>query len=181
MRDAYIPNAYVSDSHSDSHIPDTYRLFIGEGVTIKGEIAVPDTLVVCGVLEGDVSAGNLLVCETGVIRGRIVVAENAEIFGKVFEKFDVKRLLILRSTSHVDGNVSYGTLQIEQGATIAGGIASNDLRHEQKPAKGDLSQKQEQKPLRHDAPPGNGVRSVTKLEPNGFANPPASPTTPSAH
>ena len=138
MRDAYL---------ADTRIPDNCRLFIGEGVTIKGETSVPDTLVVCGVLEGDVSAGNLVVCETGVIRGKIVVAENAEVFGKVFEKFDVKRLLILRSTGSIDGNVSYGTLQIEQGASIAGGIASNNLRHEQKPAKGDLSQKNEQRPL----------------------------------
>jgi cytoskeletal protein CcmA (bactofilin family) len=172
MRDAYL---------ADAHIPDDCRLFIGEGVTIRGEIAVPDTLVVCGVLEGDVSAGNLIVCETGVIRGKIIVAENAEIFGKVFDKFDVKRLLILRSTSCIDGTVSYGTLQIEQGASIAGGIASNNLRHEQKSARGEPSQKQEQKPSRHDASSGNGVRSVTQLEPIGFGIPPTSPGTSSAH
>lgn len=172
MRDAYL---------ADTRIPDNCRLFIGEGVTIKGETSVPDTLVVCGVLEGDVSAGNLVVCETGVIRGKIVVAENAEVFGKVFEKFDVKRLLILRSTGSIDGNVSYGTLQIEQGASIAGGIASNNLRHEQKPAKGDLSQKNEQRPLGHDAASGNGARSVTQLEPNRFGSPLPFPTTTSAH
>jgi len=79
-------------------MPDANRLYIGEGVTIKGEISVPDTLVVCGVLEGDVTVGNLVVGETGAIKGRITVAENAEISGKVFEKLDVKCLLILRST-----------------------------------------------------------------------------------
>ena len=35
-------------------MPDASRLYIGEGVTIKGEISVPDTLVVCGSVEGDV-------------------------------------------------------------------------------------------------------------------------------
>ena len=40
-------------------MPDASRLYIGEGVTIKGEITVPDTLVVCGTVEGDVSVGNL--------------------------------------------------------------------------------------------------------------------------
>ena len=89
-------------------MPDANRLYIGEGVTIKGEISVPDTLVVCGSLEGDVSVGNLVVGETGAIKGRITVAENAEISGKVFEKLDVKCLLILRSTGRVDGNISYG-------------------------------------------------------------------------
>src|SRR5271170_4833714 len=99
-------------------MPDASRLYIGEGVTIKGEISVPDTLVVCGSVEGDVSVGNLVVGETGVIKGRIIVAQNAEISGKVFEKLDVKCLLILRSTGRVDGNISYGLLQIERGASI---------------------------------------------------------------
>jgi cytoskeletal protein CcmA (bactofilin family) len=137
-------------------MPDASRLYIGEGVTIKGEISVPDTLVVCGSVEGDVSVGNLVVGETGVIKGRIIVAQNAEISGKVFEKLDVKCLMILRSTSRVDGNVSYGMLQIEQGATIAGGISSTEYRPEQKPAKSEQPVRQEQKPLQ--SPLGNGAR-----------------------
>jgi cytoskeletal protein CcmA (bactofilin family) len=142
-------------------MPEASWLYIGEGVTIKGEITVPDTLVVCGVLEGNVSAGNLVVGETGVVKGRTVVAQNAEISGKVLEKLDVKCLLILRSTGRVDGNVSYGMLQIEQGATIAGGISSGDYRPEQKAVKSDLPAKHDQKPPRQDAPLGNGAR-ITK-------------------
>ncbi len=118
-------------------MPDANRLYIGEGVSIKGEISVPDTLVVCGALEGDVSVGNLVVGETGSVKGRISVAGNAEISGKVFEKLDVKHLLILHGSSRVDGNVSYGILQIEQGASIAGGLSSVDYQPEQKPAKAD--------------------------------------------
>ena len=124
-------------------MPDANRLYIGEGVTIKGEISVPDTLVVCGSLEGDVSVGNLVVGETGAIKGRITVAENAEISGKVFEKLEVKCLLILRSTGRVDGNISYGLLQIEQGASIAGGLSSTEYRPEQKPAKSDVFRQSE--------------------------------------
>jgi len=125
-------------SSTEHTIPDANRLYIGEGVTIKGEISVPDTLVVCGVLEGDVTVGNLVVGETGAIKGRITVAENAEISGKVFEKLDVKCLLILRSTGRVDGNISYGLLQIEQGASIACGLSSTEYRPEQKPPKADI-------------------------------------------
>ena len=132
-------------SSTEHTMPDANRLYIGEGVTIKGEISVPDTLVVCGSLEGDVSVGNLVVGETGAIKGRITVAENAEISGKVFEKLEVKCLLILRSTGRVDGNISYGLLQIEQGASIAGGLSSTEYRPEQKPAKVDLYPRQDQK------------------------------------
>jgi cytoskeletal protein CcmA (bactofilin family) len=138
-------------------MPDANRLFIGEGVTIKGEISVPDTLVVCGSVEGDVSVGNLVVGETGVIKGRTIVAQNAEISGKVYEKLDVKCLMILRSTSRVDGNVSYGMLQIEQGATIAGGISSTEYRPEQqKAAKPEQPARPEQRPPQSVL--GNGAR-----------------------
>jgi cytoskeletal protein CcmA (bactofilin family) len=77
-------------------LPETKKLYIGEGVTINGQVAVPDTLVVCGMLEGDMSVGNLSVGESGVIKGRISVSQNADVSGKVFEKLEVKNLLILR-------------------------------------------------------------------------------------
>ena len=142
-------------------MPDANRLYIGEGVTIKGEISVPDTLVVCGVLEGDVTVGNLIVGETGAIKGRITVAENAEISGKVYEKLDVKCLLILRSTGRVDGNISYGLLQIEQGASIAGGLSSTDYRPDQKPPKVELYPREQKS--RDGARPGKGA--LSQLEP----------------
>jgi len=150
-------------SAAEQAIPDANRLYIGEGVTIKGEISVPDTLVVCGSVEGDVSVGNLIVGETGAIKGRITVAENAEISGKVFEKLDVKCLLILRGSARVDGNVSYGLLQIEQGASIAGGLSSTDYRPEQKASKIDLYTKQDQRPGRQETP--RKQPTLTALEP----------------
>ena len=68
--------------------------------------------------------GTLFIGETGTIKGRIDVSEKAEILGEVFERLNVKGLLILRSGCRVDGNVSFGTLQIEQGASITGGISA---------------------------------------------------------
>ncbi len=102
------------------------KLCIGEGVTIKGAVLVSDTVVVNGVLEGDISVGNLIVSETGTVRGRISVVQNADISGRVFDRLDVKGLLMLRSSSRVDGNLSCGILTIEQGASITGGIYSMD-------------------------------------------------------
>lgn len=152
-------------SAAEQTIPEPNRLFIGEGVTIKGEISVPDTLVVCGSVEGDVSVGNLIVGETGAIKGRITVAENAEIYGKVFEKLDVKCLLILRAGGRVDGNVSYGLLQIEQGASIAGGLSSTDYRPEQRVPKVDLYSKQDQRPAKQEASRFGKQATLTALEP----------------
>ena len=152
-------------SSAEQNIPEANRLFIGEGVTVKGEISVPDTLIVCGSVEGDVSVGNLIVGETGSIKGRITVAENAEISGKVFEKLDVKCLLILRASGRVDGNVSYGLLQIEQGASIAGGLSSTDYRPEQGTPKVDLYSRHEQWPGKQEASRFGRQASLTALEP----------------
>jgi cytoskeletal protein CcmA (bactofilin family) len=145
-------------SSSEYAMPEQNRLYIGEGVTIKGEVAVPDTLVVCGTIDGDVSAGNLIVGETGTIKGRVTVAENAEIYGRVSEKLDVKSLLILRAPGRVDGNISYGLLQIEQGASIAGGLTSIDRRPEQRTAKIDLYPKPDQKAVKQEPLTGNGTK-----------------------
>ena len=102
--------------------PEAIELYIGEGVTIKGEVAVPETVLVNGVLEGDISVGHLIVRESGTIKGHVRVAQNAEIFGQVFEKLDVRGLLILRAGCRVEANVSCGILSIEQGASFTGDI-----------------------------------------------------------
>src|SRR5271154_4824070 len=112
-------------------IPDANKLFVGEGVTIRGAVVLADTIVVDGVLEGDIRVDNLIVRKTGTISGRIAVARNAEICGQVLEKLDVKGLLVLRAGGCVDGSVSFGTLTIEQGATITGEASSTDYRTNQ--------------------------------------------------
>jgi cytoskeletal protein CcmA (bactofilin family) len=112
-------------------IPDANKLFAGEGVTIRGAVVLADTIVVDGVLEGDIRVDNLIVRKTGTISGRIAVAGNAEICGRVLEKLDLKGLLVLRADGRVDGNVSFGALTIEQGATITGEVSSTDYRTNQ--------------------------------------------------
>ena len=110
--------------HAANELPETSELNVGEGVDDKGRRADCRFLFVYGVLEGDISVGSLFVGETGTIKGRIDVSQKAEILGDVFERLNVKGLLILRSGCRVDGNVTFGTLQIEQGASITGGISA---------------------------------------------------------
>jgi len=108
--------------------PEADTLYIGQGVTIKGAAVVSTTVVVDGVLEGDIDVDDLFVSTTGTISGRIRVAQNAEIAGKVLERLDVKGLLILRAGGRVNGSISFGTLTIERGATITGEVSSTDYR-----------------------------------------------------
>jgi cytoskeletal protein CcmA (bactofilin family) len=115
--------------------PEANKLYVGEGVSINGAVLTSGTVVVDGILEGDVSVTNLLVGETGTIKGRITVTENAEIFGHVFERLSVSGLLVLHASCRVDGNVTCGALQIEQGASVRGAIHPIDYRADQQESK----------------------------------------------
>jgi len=142
------------------------RLHIGEGVAIKSAVVVADTIVVEGVLEGDIAVDNLIVSETGVVSGRISVGKNAEIFGKVFEKLDVKGLLNLRASGRVDGSISFGKLTIERGACVTGEVSSTDYRANQQssyraqPSAAKPARQQEERP----ASPPSPAPAAARLE-----------------
>ena len=133
--------------------PKANSLLVGDGVVIKGEVLVPDTLVVYGIVEGDdISVRNLVVGKTGLVQGNISVAGNADISGEVHGKLSVRQILILRESSSVQANVSYGMLQIEQGASLKGGIISSVIKPENKSLKVDELKEQTRKSLQLDAP-----------------------------
>lgn len=115
-------------------MPEANKVFIGEGVAAREVVLTADSVTVDGVLEGEITATNLLVNRTGTVKGRISVTKSAEIYGAVHEKLDVKGDLILRAGSRIIGTVSYGRLSIEQGASITGDIFSNNQRAAEQPS-----------------------------------------------
>jgi cytoskeletal protein CcmA (bactofilin family) len=141
-------------SSTADNLPEANKLFIGEGVTVKGVVLAAGTIVVDGVLEGDIAVDDLHVSQTGTIRGRISVAKNAEIFGRVLAKLDVKGVLILHSASRVEGVISYGRLSTEPGAAIVGEVSAPDRAAQQ------LSEPNR----RADARSGNGASPVRLLD-----------------
>jgi cytoskeletal protein CcmA (bactofilin family) len=112
----------------DGRTPEANTLYIGKGVTIKGAVLTCDTVVVDGELEGDIQVDNLRVGATGTITGRMRVARNAEIAGKAFDRIEVKGLLMMRAGGRLEGNISFGTLTMERGASITGEVSSVDYR-----------------------------------------------------
>ncbi len=99
--------------------------YVGAGVTIKGEVSVPDLIVIDGTVEGTLTARVVSVGQSGVIRGDISATE-ADISGTVSNHIDVKQLLIIRSTGRVEGKVMYGEIELEKGAVVAGDLSSTD-------------------------------------------------------
>lgn len=100
-------------------------VYIGGGVTLKGEISVPDLIVVDGAIEGDVTARVVCVGATGVIRGGVSATE-ADISGSVGDYIEIKQLLIVRATGRVEGRVIYGEIELEKGAVVTGDLSAAD-------------------------------------------------------
>jgi len=97
------------------------QLFAGAGVKVKGEISGCDSFRVEGDVDGQVSARHIVVAQNGVFKGTAHV-EEAEIEGTVEGTLNVAGHLFLRSTGKLQGNVSYGQIEIERGGEVAGDI-----------------------------------------------------------
>ncbi len=111
---------------ASSFRPDQENVvYIGAGVTLKGEISVPDLIVVDGTVEGDVTARVVCVGQTGVIRGNIAATE-ADISGWITDHIEIKQLLIVRATGRVEGRVMYGEIELEKGAVVTGDLSATD-------------------------------------------------------
>ena len=91
---------------------------IGEGSVLKGNLNTSGNVRLEGKVIGDLSSSSKVACgETSVVDGN-VIAENAEIAGKVTGKVTVSELLILKSTASIHGDISTSNLIIESGANF---------------------------------------------------------------
>ena len=70
-------------------------LFVGEGVVLKGSFNIPDIASVSGVIEGDLTAKQVIVEASGVIRGK-VIGESVDVRGEIAEHLTATRSLIIR-------------------------------------------------------------------------------------
>jgi cytoskeletal protein CcmA (bactofilin family) len=138
-------------------------VYIGAGVTLKGEISVPDLIVVDGTVEGDVTARVVCVGQSGVIRGNIAATE-ADISGWITDHIEIKQLLIVRSTGRVEGRVMYGEIELEKGAVVTGDLsATDDYRAVAKPVAQGKAVAQERAEAAAPAPAAKSGNSLDRL------------------
>lgn len=134
-------------------------VYIGAGVTLKGEVSVPDLIVVDGTVEGDVTARVVCVGQSGVIRGNIAATE-ADISGWITDHIEIKQLLIVRSTGRVEGRVMYGEIELEKGAVVTGDLsATDDYRAVAKPISAPKAAAQERAEVYLPAPVAKAASS----------------------
>ena len=100
------------------------RSVIGAGMRVQGPCTFSDGLQIDGEVLGDVTAEGgqssvLVIGEGGIVQGAIS-ADHVVIGGSVVGPVLARELLELQSKARVQGDVRYKTLEMQQGAVIAG-------------------------------------------------------------
>ena len=91
---------------------------LGADVVITGNIAASADLHIDGRIDGDITCAALVQGEGGMIVGA-VTADSARLAGKVHGSISAGTLVIIK-TAHIEGDVHYDQLTIEQGAQVDG-------------------------------------------------------------
>jgi len=102
-------------------VEKTGCLYVGEGVTLKGNFNVPDIATISGTIEGDLVAKQVLIESGGVVRGKLS-AEMVDLRGEVVEHLTATRSLIIRSSGKAGGSIHYAEIEIEKGGSLHGDL-----------------------------------------------------------
>jgi len=98
---------------------------LGPDIAIDGDLAATADLHLDGRVDGDIKCAALVQGETSQIVG-MVVAENAHVAGTIKGSISADTLVILK-TARIEGDVTYGTLSIEEGAQVEGNFSNRPV------------------------------------------------------
>lgn len=105
-----------------SNTSDMRKLIVGRDISLSGEIAACDVLVVEGTVEAKLRDGHVVeIADTGLFRGSVEIDE-ADIGGRFEGDITVRGTLRVRATGRIVGNIRYGTLEVENGGQLSGTI-----------------------------------------------------------
>ncbi len=94
-------------------------LTVGEGVILNGTFIVPESASISGNIEGEITARELILTSTAVIRGK-VTADVIDLRGEIYDTLIAKKSLFIRSTGKIVGTVQYAEIEIEKGGELQG-------------------------------------------------------------
>ena len=112
---------FLSKSRSTyAETPLASTTIIGAGTVISGNIECIGDIRIDGILKGNIACrSKILLGPEAVIEGDII-ANQADILGRVMGKVKVNDLLHLHGKAVVEGNIHTGKLQIEASASFNG-------------------------------------------------------------
>ena len=96
-------------------------LTVGEGVVLSGSFIVPDIASISGSIEGEITARELIVASSGVIKGK-VTADIIDLRGEIHDTLTAKKSLFIRSTGKALGSVQYAEIEIAKGGDLQGAL-----------------------------------------------------------
>jgi cytoskeletal protein CcmA (bactofilin family) len=107
------------------------QLTVGREISLSGEIASCDTLIVEGSVEANLqNCRDVDIAETGLFKGTAEI-DNADVRGTFEGNLLVRKRLLIRAGGQVSGTIRYGQIEIELGGQISGDVqstaASGDL------------------------------------------------------
>lgn len=105
----------------ESKANNNKALFVGEGVTLEGKIIAQGAVEVHGLIKGELHADSALIGVSGRVEG-VITTNSLEISGCASSNISVSDKLVIRGGGVVEGDISYGTLQIDAGASIFGNL-----------------------------------------------------------
>ena len=99
---------------------------IGVGTSITGDIQSDGDIRIDGSLTGNIIAkGKIVVGTTGKINGEIT-CKNFDLSGKIEGKVNAEKLLSLKSSANIQGDINAGKLAVEPGAVFTGTCKMKD-------------------------------------------------------
>jgi cytoskeletal protein CcmA (bactofilin family) len=110
--------------HMSNQSDSLESVVIGDGVVVKGTFTVPSKAIINGVIEGDLTAEEVLIGPTGKITGR-VSAKVIDVRGQLHNIIISEKSLIVRSTGKIAGKVQYSEIEIEKGGEIEGTLSQD--------------------------------------------------------
>jgi cytoskeletal protein CcmA (bactofilin family) len=104
------------------------KLYIGQGITLSGEIEACDHLVVEGTVEAALKGASVLeIAEAGAYFGTVDIDE-ATIAGRFEGDLTVRGRLTIKASGSITGAITYKELAIEAGATLDGKVSPLDAK-----------------------------------------------------
>jgi cytoskeletal protein CcmA (bactofilin family) len=99
---------------------------ISQGTEITGDVKSTGDVRIDGMLNGNmVTKGKVVIGPTGRVKGE-VECKNSEVSGLIEGKITVTQLLILKTSSKINGTIVTDKLSIEPGAIFTGNCSMKD-------------------------------------------------------
>ncbi len=96
-------------------------MVVAADTAIQGSIRNCRVLEISGLVEGEIAVQSLIIREGGTFAGKIR-AEEAEVYGILNGRAQVKNLIKIGPTGSVTGDIHYGQLAMELGAELSADV-----------------------------------------------------------